>query len=126
MKARVSFYKCEICGNLVGLIKNGGGKLVCCGQPMTELKANTTDASSEKHVPVAKREKGKITVQVGSAVHPMIEKHYIEWIAVISDEGTERISLSPSDSPGAEFGDKKNAEVYAYCNIHGLWKSNID
>jgi superoxide reductase len=125
MKAPVAFYKCEICGNLVGLIKRGGGQLVCCGKPMTELKANTTEASFEKHIPVATRDNGKITVQVGSVLHPMTEEHYIEWIAVVSDDGTERISLSPTDEPKAVFCDKKNAEVYAYCNLHGLWKVEV-
>jgi superoxide reductase len=125
MKACVSFYRCEICGNLIGMIKNGGGQLVCCGKPMTELVANTTDASKEKHVPVAVREDNKIVVQVGSALHPMTAEHYIEWIAVVSENGTQRISLSPSDEPKAVFCDKPNAEVYAYCNLHGLWKAEI-
>jgi len=125
MKAAVSFFKCEICGNIVGLIKNGGGELVCCGKPMTKLIPNTTDASVEKHVPVAVRKDGKIHVEVGSAVHPMTEEHYIEWIAVVTDSGTERISLSPTDKPIAVFCDKENAEVYAYCNLHGLWKSDV-
>jgi superoxide reductase len=125
MKAPVVFYICEICGNMVGLIKNGGGQLVCCGQPMTKLIANTTEASAEHHIPAATRENGKTTVQVGSAPHPMTEKHYIEWIAVVSDDGTERISLTPADQPKAVFCDKKNADVYAYCNLHGLWKAEI-
>lgn len=125
MKTKVSFYRCEICGNMVGLIKNGGGELVCCGQPMTKLEPNTTDAATEKHVPVATRKDGKIYVQVGSVDHPMTEAHYIEWIAVADDKGTERISLSPGDEPKAVFCDKKNAEVFAYCNLHGLWMSNI-
>lgn len=125
MKAGVSFFKCEVCGNMVGLIKNGGGQLVCCGQPMTKLEPNTTDASQEKHVPVAVRKNGKICVEVGSVAHPMIEQHYIEWIAVVTDGGTERISLSPADEPKAVFCDKENAEVYAYCNLHGLWKADV-
>ncbi len=125
MKAAVKFFKCEICGNMVGLIKNGGGQLVCCGQPMTLLEANTFDASKEKHVPVAIRKDGKIYVEVGSDAHPMTEQHYIEWIAVVTDNGTERISLSPGDQPKAVFCDKENADVYAYCNLHGLWKSDV-
>ncbi|QCX32973.1 desulfoferrodoxin [Caloramator sp. E03] len=125
MKAPVYFYKCEICGNLVGLIKRGGGQLVCCGKPMVELKANTTEASFEKHIPVLTKDNGRINVQVGSVPHPMTEAHYIEWIAVVSDNGTERISLSPTDEPKAVFCDKENAEVYAYCNLHGLWKAEI-
>lgn len=125
MKAEVAFYKCEICGNMVGLIKRGGGQLVCCGKPMTKLVPNTTEASVEKHIPVATRENGKILVQVGSAIHPMTEAHYIEWIAVVSADGTERISLSPNDEPKAVFCDKNDAEVYAYCNLHGLWKAEV-
>jgi len=125
MKSKVSFYHCEICGNLVGLIKDGGGELVCCGQPMTELVANTTDASREKHVPVAVRKDNKIYVEVGSAPHPMTKEHLIEWIAVTNENGTERISLNPSDEPKAVFCNRENAEVYAYCNLHGLWKTEV-
>ncbi|HHW01838.1 MAG TPA: desulfoferrodoxin [Thermoanaerobacterales bacterium] len=102
-----------------------GGQLVCCGKPMKELRANTTEASTEKHIPVATRKDGKIYVGVGSTPHPMTEGHYIEWIAVVSDDGTERISLSPTDEPKAVFCDKNNADVYAYCNLHGLWKAEV-
>lgn len=126
MKSTVSFFKCEICGNMVGLIKRGGGTLVCCGKPMTELKANSTDAAVEKHVPVVSRKDGKLYVEVGSTIHPMTEKHYIEWIAVVSEEGTQRISLSPDDEPKAVFCNVDKAEVYAYCNLHGLWKAEIE
>jgi superoxide reductase len=125
LKNRVAFYSCEVCGNIVGLIKNGGGELTCCGKSMIKLEANTTDAAKEKHVPVASRKDGKIFVEVGSAVHPMTENHYIEWIAVVSDYGTERISLSPTDEPKVIFCGKQNADIYAYCNLHGLWKSSI-
>ncbi len=125
MKQTVSFYKCEICGNIVDLIKNGGGQLVCCGQPMTELKANTQEASLEKHVPVAIRQDGKIIVQVGSIPHPMTPEHYIVWIAVISGNKTERITLSSDDEPKAVFCDRENFDVYAYCNLHGLWKAEF-
>lgn len=121
----ISFYRCELCGNIVGLIKSGGGKLICCGKEMTKLEANTTDAAQEKHVPVAVRENGQIHVTVGSVEHPMANEHYIEWIAVISDKGTERVSLSPGDKPEAFFVDKGKAIVYAYCNLHGLWKTEI-
>jgi len=123
MKAPVAFYRCNVCGNIVGLIKSGGGTLVCCGQQMEKLVANTTDASKEKHIPVAVRKDGKIVVSIGSAPHPMTPEHFIEWVALVTDNGTERISLSPSDKPEAIFCDKPNAEVYAYCNLHGLWKS---
>lgn len=125
MKESVAFFRCSVCGNIVGLIKNGGGQLVCCGKPMLKLEANTTDAAVEKHVPVVERKDGKLHVKVGSAEHPMTEAHYIEWIAVTDGYSTQRIALSPSDKPEAMFCDKENAEVYAYCNLHGLWKAEI-
>jgi len=125
MKEGVKFFRCNVCGNIVGLIKNGGGQLVCCGKPMEKLEANTTDAAAEKHVPVAERKDGKLYVKVGSVEHPMTEAHYIEWIAVTDETGTQRISLSPSDKPEAVFYDKENVEIYAYCNLHGLWKTTI-
>ncbi|CEO88393.1 desulfoferrodoxin [Syntrophaceticus schinkii] len=124
MKEQVAFYRCETCGNIVELIKNGGGKLVCCGKPMAQLVANTTDASQEKHVPAVSRADGGLSVDVGSVIHPMTDKHYIEWIAVVTDNGIERVSLSPGDEPKAVFCEKPDADVYAYCNLHGLWKAN--
>jgi len=125
MKHEAAFFRCETCGNIVGLIKNGGGELVCCGKPMVKLEPNTVDASQEKHVPIAVRKDGKIHVEVGSIAHPMTEQHLIEWIAVVADGGTERIPLSPNNEPKAVFCDRENAEVYAYCNLHGLWKSDV-
>ena len=120
----VRFFKCNICGNILGLIKNGGGTLVCCGEPMQELITNTADASREKHVPVITKAGGKVTADVGSVPHPMLEEHYIEWIAIVSEDAVQRKSLKPGDAPKAEFccngGD---VTVYAYCNLHGLWKA---
>lgn len=125
MRDQVTFYRCEICGNLVELINSGGGELVCCDQPMTELKPNTVDASVEKHVPVATRKDGKLHIQVGSAPHPMIPEHYIEWIAVVTDKVMERVALSPGEEPKVVVTDREDADVYAYCNIHGLWKAEV-
>lgn len=125
MKTEAAYYRCKQCGNIVSVIKNGGGTLVCCGEKMERLEANTTDASLEKHVPVAVKEDNKIVVKIGSVDHPMIDAHYIEWIEVVGDEGLERINLSPGDEPKAVFGYKSNAEVYAYCNLHGLWMSHV-
>lgn len=125
MKANVKFFKCGVCGNMVGLIKEGGGELTCCGQPMQELVPNTVEASKEKHIPVAERKDGKIIVKVGSVAHPMLPEHFIEWIAIVSGKGTERIALSPSQAPEAVFCDNGSADIYAYCNIHGLWKSEL-
>lgn len=125
MMEDVKFFRCSICGNIVGQIKNGGGELVCCGKPMEKMEANITDAAIEKHVPVAEQKNGKLYVKVGSVDHPMTEAHYIEWIAVTDGTITQRVSLSPSDKPEAIFCDKEHADIYAYCNLHGLWKTTI-
>ncbi len=125
MKPEVAFYRCKHCGNIVELIKKGGGTLVCCGDPMELLVPNTSDGAVEKHVPVGERKDGKIYVEIGSVAHPMLDVHYIEWIAVVGDEGVERIPLFPGDEPKAVFADKALADVYAYCNLHGLWKSEV-
>lgn len=121
------FYFCKHCGNLVGLIQQGGGTLVCCGEPMIELTANTTDASQEKHVPVITVQGDSVHVAVGSAEHPMAEEHFIQWIYLQTEHGGQRRCLKPGDQPAADFilmGDKAVA-AYAYCNLHGLWKKEV-
>lgn len=123
--AEMVFYRCELCGNIVAVVKNGGGKLVCCGQAMTKLDPNTTDAAQEKHVPVVVQEAGKIKVSVGSVAHPMVAEHFIEWIAVVTEEKVELIYLKPGMEPKAGFLSQNKAVVYAYCNLHGLWKTEI-
>lgn len=121
----VEFYRCEKCGNIVALIIKGGGKLVCCGQEMTKLTANTTDAAQEKHVPVVTRDGGKIKVAVGSTPHPMLEEHYIQWVALVSGDQVEIRYLHPGQEPKAEFPEVKSGTVYEYCNLHGLWKADF-
>lgn len=120
----MDFYRCEHCGNIVAVVKNGGGKLICCGEPMKKLEANVTDASQEKHVPVAVKEGNTLKVSVGSAAHPMTAEHLIEWIAVASEGKNEFVYLKAGMEPKAEFADvPAQATVYAYCNLHGLWKT---
>lgn len=117
-------YKCELCGNIVEVLHTGGGELVCCGQPMTLLEENTTDAATEKHVPVIEKSGNAITVKVGSVAHPMEEKHYIEFIELLADGKVYRKYLKPGNSAEAVFeisADK--VEARAYCNLHGLWKA---
>lgn len=124
------FFRCELCGNIIGLIHEGGGPLVCCGKPMAALEANTTDAAQEKHVPVPEFDKTaqKVTVKVGSAAHPMTPEHFIEWIHLQTKLGAQMRRLTPEDAPEAVFqiapGDEPVA-VFAYCNLHGLWKADI-
>ena len=118
-------YKCEICGNIVEVLHNGIGALVCCGEPMKLMDEKTEDASTEKHVPYIEKTENGVIVKVGqNQDHPMEEKHYIEWIQVIADGKAYRKFLKPSDKPQAEFEIKADKiEVREYCNIHGLWKS---
>lgn len=117
-------YKCSVCGNVVEVVHPGGGELVCCGQPMLPLKENSVDASKEKHVPVVTLTATGTLVRVGAAPHPMEEKHYIEWIELIADGRVCRKFMKPGDRPEFEF-DARPARytARAYCNIHGLWRS---
>jgi superoxide reductase len=121
----IVFYRCEICGNIVALLKNGGGTLTCCGQAMTKLEPNSTDGAKEKHVPVITKENGKIKVAVGSTLHPMLPEHHIEWIALVTGDKTEIVYLKPGMEPKAEFAEVKSGTVYEYCNLHGLWKADF-
>jgi len=118
-------YKCEICGNIVEIVHPGGGKLVCCKQPMVLCEENTVDASVEKHVPVITKTDHGVVVTVGSTLHPMSEEHYIEWIEVIADGKVYRQYLQPGQEPKATFCiDAKELTAREYCNLHGLWKSS--
>ena len=118
----VDFYRCEECGNLVALIRKGGGTLTCCGRAMTRLAANSTDAAKEKHVPVVTKEGGKIKVAVGATLHPMLPEHHIEWIALAAGDRVEFAFLKPGEEPKAEFAAVESGTVYEHCNLHGLWK----
>jgi superoxide reductase len=122
MPATRKFYRCSICGNIVGLINEGGGELVCCGQPMQLLMPNTSDGATEKHVPVITRDGNKLHVAVGSVPHPMTEAHLIQWIFVAQGNRSQRLALSPGDAPAADFiVDEGPLTVFEYCNLHGLW-----
>ncbi len=124
MTQKMQIYKCEICGNMVEMIHEGKGQLVCCGKPMVLMEENSVDASQEKHVPVIEKIDGGYKVKVGSAPHPMEEKHYIEWIELIEGDTSQRIFLSPGQEPEASFCSNANeVTARAYCNLHGLWRS---
>jgi superoxide reductase len=116
--------RCKICGNIVTVLHAGVGMLVCCRQPMELLQEKTEDVGREKHVPVIERIPGGVRVRVGSVPHPMEEKHYIEWIEIVTKNGSLRKFLKPGEAPEAEFpvGDQ-DVTAREYCNIHGLWKS---
>lgn len=124
----MKFYICKHCGNIVGMVNDAGVPLVCCGEKMSELVANTTDAAQEKHVPVVTVDGSLVTVEVGSVAHPMLEEHFIQWIALETEQGNQRKPLAPGAEPKAVFalapGDKAIA-AYEYCNLHGLWKAEL-
>ena len=123
MTERLQVYKCEVCGNIVEVLHEGEGELVCCKQPMKLLVENTVDAAKEKHVPVVEKTADGIKVKVGSVAHPMEEKHYIEWIEVIADGKAYRQFLNPGDAPEATFNiAAEQVTAREYCNLHGLWK----
>lgn len=116
-------YKCDICGNIVEVLHGGKGELVCCGEPMKLMEEQTAEQVYEKHVPVVEETDSGIKAVVGSTLHPMEEKHYIEWIQVITNQGACKKFLKPGDKPEAIFSDVQEwKKVREYCNIHGLWK----
>jgi len=122
----LKIYYCEDCGNIVVMLKNSGVPVVCCGQKMIELTPGTVDASLEKHVPVYRVEDSRVVVSVGAQEHPMTEEHFIEWVILHTKQGSQHMALHPGQKPEVTFplnpGDEVT-EVFAYCNLHGLWKA---
>lgn len=124
MTKLLQVYKCEICGNIVEILHEGKGALVCCGKEMTLLVENTVDAAREKHVPVVERTESGVRIKIGSVPHPMEEKHYIEWIELIAEGKAYRQFLHPGDRPEAEFPVVATHIIAReHCNLHGLWKA---
>lgn len=121
------FYICGHCGNIITMIKNAGVSTLCCGEEMKELVPGTTEAAVEKHIPVYKVEGNLVTVSVGSVEHPMQEEHSIEWVSLQTKQGSQCKPLRAGGKPQVRFalcdGDSVEA-VYAYCNLHGLWKAD--
>lgn len=122
----MKFYRCKHCGQIIAVVKETGVPVICCGEPMQALVPGETDASVEKHVPVYTIDGNCVHVTVGSAEHPMLPEHYIEWIAIQTKYGNQRKALTPGAEPKACFslceGDEVIA-VYAYCNLHSIWKA---
>ena len=120
------FYKCEMCGNVVVKLVDSKVPIVCCGQKMQELVPNTVDASNEKHVPVVTRlDNNTIKVEVGSVAHPMTEEHHIAFVYVETDKGGVKVDLSDKPEAVIALDDAKPIAVYEYCNLHGLWKTEL-
>ena len=121
------FYICEHCGNIVGMIHNAGVPMMCCGQKMTKLEAGVVEASHEKHIPVVTVEGNTVRVNVGSVTHPMSEEHHIAWVYLQTNRGGQRKCLDVTGAPEVTFAlaDETPVAVYAYCNLHGLWKTDL-
>ena len=121
------FYVCEHCGNLIGMIHDAGVPIMCCGQKMTKLEPSVVEASHEKHIPVVSIEDNIVTVAIGSVEHPMTEEHHIAWVYLQTSNGGQRKCLEDGKAPTVSFvlSNEKPVAVYAYCNLHGLWKADI-
>ena len=122
-----NFYICEHCGNLIGMIYNAGVPVMCCGQKMKKLEPGVVEASHEKHIPVVHVDGNTVNISVGSVEHPMAEEHNIAWVYLQTDKGGQRKNLEVGKAPVISFAlaDEKPIAVYAYCNLHGLWKADI-
>ncbi len=125
----LSFYRCMKCGNFVVFVdEKRSCTPKCCGEEMTELKGNTSDGATEKHVPAVTVDGSKVTINVGSVDHPMLEEHFIQWIILETDQGFHKKDLKPGDKPAAVFNladGEKPVAAYEYCNLHGLWRADI-
>ncbi len=127
MAKKLEIFKCELCGHIIEVLHEGGGTLSCCGQPMKAISANTTDASLEKHVPVVEKMDDGTHIKVGSVAHPMTPEHWIEWVQMITPAGYScRVFIDPGTNPEGVFKMKpENGTARAYCNLHGLWKTDF-
>lgn len=121
------FYICEHCGNLIGMVHDAGVPMMCCGQKMTKLEPGTVEASVEKHLPVVTVDGNVVNVAIGSVAHPMTEEHSILWVYLKTDKGGQRKCLPVGGAATVKFAlaDETPVSVYAYCNLHGLWKTDI-
>lgn len=124
----MKFYKCDTCGKIIEVVKETNVPTVCCGQNMKEIVPGAVDAAVEKHVPAVQICCDEVKVCIGEAEHPMMDAHYIEWVLVETDKGSMKKNLKPGCTPKVCFCLGKNEKViavYAYCNLHGLWKKEM-
>lgn len=123
------YYVCEVCGNIIEKVRDSGNMVSCCNRLMRELIPGVSDGKVEFHVPVCELKDNVLTVHIGKEPHPMDEKHYIQWISVITTKGEMRRCLKPGDEPVAHFhicDSEKVCAIYAYCNLHELWKLKME
>ena len=124
----MKFYRCRTCGNIIAFIQSSGIPVICCGEKMGELIPNTVEASTEKHLPAVEKTANGINVMIGSVAHPMEEGHHISFVYTETKHGGQRKNLEVGKEPKVSFGfsDDQPIAVYAYCNLHGLWKTEIN
>lgn len=126
MKSELKFYICKKCGNIVVKVKDSGVPVFCCGEEMEEIIPGEVEAATEKHLPVYEIEENEVNVKVGEIEHPMVEEHYIQWVAIQTNEGYQIKKLEYGNKPEVKFSigkEEKVENVYAYCNLHGLWRA---
>lgn len=125
----MKFFRCKLCGQIVGMIKETGVPMICCGEEMEEIVPLTKEEGlTEKHVPVFKVSNNKVITNIGSIPHPTTSEHHIEWVALVTSKGNQRKCLKPGDAPSVMFmidDDEEVQEIYAYCNLHSLWKAKV-
>ena len=122
----MKFYKCKHCGKIIAIVNEKPVPTICCGEPMVELVPNTEDGAHEKHIPVYSIEGNVVHVSVGEVTHPMLEGHYIEWIALVTNLGNQRKVLKPGEEPKSDFAllpGEKVVAVLEHCNLHGLYST---
>lgn len=123
------YYVCEVCGNIVEKVHDSGNELMCCMRTMKELIPGETDGNLEFHVPTYKIKNNLLTVEIGKKEHPSDDKHYIQWVSVVTDKGEMRKCLKPGDKPVVHFhlcDGEKVCTIFAYCNLHKLWKLRVE
>lgn len=120
-----NYAKCPVCGNVIEDISGNTTPLRCCGKPMEILKPNTTEAATEKHLPVVEVSDGEILVKVGSVAHPMTKEHYIMWVSQVCGNKENKVILYPEQDPVVRFPYMPECKIYAYCNLHGLWMTEV-
>lgn len=122
----INYYRCPVCGNVIEVVNGDVSRVRCCGRELELLNSNVVDASLEKHVPVYEIDGNEIVVKVGDVIHPMEEKHYITFISLVTNDRVIRVDLKPGDEPIVRFPYVNGSIIYEYCNLHGLWKKEVE
>lgn len=122
----INYYRCPVCGNVIEVVNGDVSRVRCCGRELELLNSNVVDASLEKHVPVYEIDGNEIVVKVGDVIHPMEEKHYITFISLVTNDRVIHVELKPGNEPIVRFPYVKGSIIYEYCNLHGLWKKEVE